>query len=134
MRQHLVTFDELQIGQELAPVSFEISSAVVEKYLIATGDASTPRTDPQVVPPVMTAIVVRRTTERLVSPPGGIHAKQHYRFRAPMHAGDVVTTDAVIADKYVKKGRQYVVIESRTRRGDGELAVTGRTTRIWAQT
>lgn len=42
---------------------------------------------------------------------GNLHARQEWDFFAPMMVGDAISTRSVIAERYVKRGRDYVVNE-----------------------
>ena len=47
-------------------------------------------------------------------PSGGIHAKQEYRFLAPLRVGSRLTTTGTVREKFIRNGRKTVVYESST--------------------
>ena len=58
---------------------------------------------------------------------GNLHARQEWELFAPIMAGDDVTTRSTIIQRYVKRGRDYVVNEVQTYGADGRLLNRGRT-------
>jgi 3-hydroxybutyryl-CoA dehydratase len=136
-----VLYEDLEVGQELPPAVFRITDEVIDSYTEATGDDSPVysregSTEPgtrRLAPPTLAAVYVRPVLMSMPSPPGGIHAKQRYEFHRPVFSGDVLVTQARILDKYLKKARRYVVMETMTTNQDGEIVTTGRMVRIWAR-
>lgn len=125
-----LTFAEIEIGRTLTPVEHLVTAEEVEMFRTATMDTSTP-TD--LAPLMLAASYVRRVYESMPSPPGGIHAKQQYTFHAPVRVGDRLTTVGEVGDTYVKRERNYVIVDSVTRNQEGALVATARATRIWAR-
>jgi hypothetical protein len=58
---------------------------------------------------------------------GNLHAKQEWELFHPIMVGDQVTTRSLISDRYVKRGREYVVNEVTYFGPDGRLLLRGRT-------
>jgi acyl dehydratase len=58
---------------------------------------------------------------------GNLHARQEWDFFAPVMVGHHVSTRSFIADRYVKRGRDYVVNEVLYFDSDGAVAARGRT-------
>lgn len=129
-----VLFADVPVGQDLPAVEVEVTTAMVTDYLEATGGpAAVPGPDGRVVaPPTLAAVLLKPILSSLRSPPGGIHAKQLFRFHAPIVAGSTVTTTARVRDKEVRRGRNYVVMETEILDTTGRLLVSGVMTRIWA--
>lgn len=129
-----VLFADVPVGVDLPAVEVDVTTAMVTDYLEATGGpAAVPRPDGQVVaPPTLAAVLLKPVLSSLRSPPGGIHAKQLFRFHAPIVAGSTVTTTARVRDKKVRRGRNYVVMETGIHDAAGQLLVSGVMTRIWA--
>lgn len=125
-----LTFDQIEIGRDLLPVEHLVTAEEVAMFREASMDESTP---PDVAPLMLAASYVRRVYESMPSPPGGIHAKQQYTFHAPVRVGDRLTTSGTVGDKYVKRERNYVIVDSLTHNQDGVLVTTARATRIWAR-
>ncbi len=130
-----VLFSQVEVGMTLPPASVGVTSQLVTDYLEVTGGPpAAPGPDgPVVAPPTIAALLMRPALAGLPSPPGGIHAKQRFRFHAPICAGTTVTTVAQVTGKEVRRGRNYVVMETETRDQSGRLLVSGVMTRIWAR-
>ncbi len=58
---------------------------------------------------------------------GNLHGRQEWDFFAPVMVGDHVVTRSVIADRYIKRGREYVVNEVVYANGDGRIVARSRT-------
>jgi len=119
-------------------VSFEVTKEVVDKYISSTND-STPELQVQdekgdrVAPPMLAAVYVIDALRVRVGPPGGIHAKQKFKFHRPAKIGETLLTTAKVSTLYVKKERNYVEMTTETRNQNGELITTGLITRIWGK-
>lgn len=58
---------------------------------------------------------------------GNLHARQEWELFHPVMVGDTVSTSSLIVDRYVKRGRDYVVKEVSVLGPDGRLLNRGRT-------
>ncbi|MEX0786053.1 MAG: MaoC family dehydratase N-terminal domain-containing protein, partial [Dehalococcoidia bacterium] len=58
---------------------------------------------------------------------GNLHARQEWELFAPIMVGDHVTTRATIVDRYIKRGRDYVVNEVQLFGPEGRLLQRSRT-------
>ncbi|HZP56257.1 MAG TPA: MaoC family dehydratase [Dehalococcoidia bacterium] len=58
---------------------------------------------------------------------GNLHARQEFELYRPVMVGDAIHTRSFIADRYVKRGRDYVVNEVLYFDADGAVALRGRT-------
>ena len=112
-----ILFGDIAIGQELGPISHNLTAEMVRRYAEATGDSSPEAfADVPVAPPSMATIFSTRLMGRvgIDRPAGSIHAKQEYSFLAPIPSGQVVTTTGKVVEKFEKRGRLYVVFETLT--------------------
>jgi acyl dehydratase len=64
---------------------------------------------------------------------GNLHARQEFEFFAPVMVGDAVHTRSFIADRYGKRGRDYVVNEVLYFNADDRLIGRGRTHQSFLQ-
>lgn len=118
--------------------SFEVTKERVEKYIQSTKDETEQlqiKDDQgrQVAPPMLAAVYVIEALRTKVGPPGGIHAKQQFRFHRPAYIGETLFTSANVLKLYERKGRHYVEMTTETRNQDGELITSGMITRIWGK-
>jgi hypothetical protein len=58
---------------------------------------------------------------------GNLHARQEWELFAPTMVGDRVSTRSTIVDRFIKRGRDYVVNEVQVFASDGRLLSRGRT-------
>ncbi|MDP2936945.1 MAG: MaoC family dehydratase N-terminal domain-containing protein [Dehalococcoidia bacterium] len=144
MSEKELVYDEIEVGREFDPPVLNLTEEAVKKYLQAVEDDSsiyqdqTAALDAAVgwpVAPPTTAAIFSRTSVLFQKegkmPPGSIHARQEFQFVAPLRPGDVLTTKARVAEKFVRKDRKWMVIESTTVNQRGETVVIGRMTGIW---
>src|SRR5262245_19233817 len=64
---------------------------------------------------------------------GNLHARQEWELFRPVMVGDAVNTRSVIADRYAKRGRDYVVNEVLYFDAGGAVAARGRTHQSFLQ-
>lgn len=138
----LLTYDSVEVGTEFPPYVYRLSEETVKDYVRAIQDRHPLFNDPDyaqrlgyrgvVAPPTTAAIYATRAHKQSRKlPPGGIHAKQMFRFLRPVYPGDTLISTARVVDKYIKKEKRYVVIEVETRNQDGDKVVVSRSTGIW---
>lgn len=135
-----VAYESLVEGEVFLdpPPVFEVTQNRVEKYIHATGDTTVQLKElnemgKQVAPPMLAAVYVIEALRTRVGPPGGIHAKQHFKFHRPAIVGETLYTTAKILRLYIKRERQYVEMQTETRNQAGEMVTTGMITRIWGK-
>ena len=58
---------------------------------------------------------------------GNLHARQEFELFAPLMVGDAAHTRSFIADRYIKRGRDYVVNEVLYFNADDAIVARGRT-------
>lgn len=140
--EDLLTYDSVEIGTEFPSYVYPLSEETVRTYVEATEDPHPLFRDDdyarsqgylkKLAPPTTAAIYATRAhKQKRKLPPGGIHAKQMFRFLRPVYPGDTLTSSAKVVDKYIKKERKYVVIEVETKNQRGETVVISRSTGIW---
>lgn len=135
-------YADLDIGSQFpeAPARYLVTAEVVDAYraitaqsLIASDSDAQRSVDAAEAPPTLAAVYIRPAQNALRGPPGGVHAKQQFAFHAPVRIGDVLETTLVVQEKYERKGRNYLVSETRTVNQRGILVTTSRITQIWGQ-
>jgi acyl dehydratase len=138
-------YADLEIGAEYGPFSWKAKSKVVDKYLEAVDDdypayhnveeAQKLGYENKVAPPTLSAIYFLDAYDKAfpTRPPGGIHVKQIFEFYDPPSPDDTLVTNLKIADKYTKRDRFYIKVESITKKENGTLVSEGEMTVIWAK-
>jgi acyl dehydratase len=144
MEKHLL-YDDMYVGMEFEEVIYELNLEQVERYVEAVEEKNPVFTDPDkakkagfegsITPPTIAALftTLRVALKDHKMPPGAVHAKQYYRFIKPIRPGERLRIRVKIVDKYLKKSRNYAVIESDVFNEIGEHLLTGRMSGIWPE-
>lgn len=131
---------DVYVGRDYGRHDFVITPEVVEEYMAGTGDRNAMYTASSPLGgPVAPALVRNSETYAYREHPkaqpawylpniyGNLHARQEFAFFAPVMVGDAVHTRAFIADRYIKRNRQYVVNEVLYFDSDDRVVMRGRT-------
>jgi hypothetical protein len=140
VKSDFVAYESLVEGAEFldTPPVFEVTEERVNKYILATEDITkqlevSNNSAVRVAPPMLAAVYVIEALRTRVGPPGGIHAKQYFKFHRPVFIGETLQTTAKILSLYIKRNRQYVEMKTETKNQLGEIVTTGIITRIWGE-
>ena len=140
MMSDYVKYSSMSEGEAFLepPPSFQVSDEVVDKYIKSTNDLTKQVNVKdtgveRVAPPMLAAVYVIDALRTRVGPPGGIHAKQQFKFYRPAKVGETLYTSANVHRLYQKKERHYVEMTTETRNQQGELITSGLITRIWGK-
>jgi acyl dehydratase len=133
--------DEIYVGRDFGRHDIVIDADEVAKYCDAVDDhnpiytGASPFGGP-VAPALVrhSEVYAYREHERTAAPAwylpnlfGNLHARQQFELFAPVMVGDVIYTRSLIAERYIKRGRDYVVNEVLYFAADGALVARGRT-------
>jgi 3-hydroxybutyryl-CoA dehydratase len=136
-------FDDMVQGRSFPSVDYTLDPQQVREYAAAVGDLNPLYVDEEfarcskyggpIAPPTIAAVF---TTLRVVlkeqkMPPGAIHAKQYFKFIKPVRPGDKLHITVTLKDKYIRRDRKWVVIETQVENQHGEDVVLARITGIW---
>lgn len=130
------TYDTLEPGQPLPAVVHEIDAAMHRDYCSSTGEQNRLFLEPDgadaplILPPAVANILSTHVLglPGVSRPSGDIHAGQVYEFVRPIQVGDVITTSGFLAEKFERRGRKYVVIDTHSLNQDGFLVARCRVT------
>ncbi|MCH8009806.1 MAG: MaoC family dehydratase N-terminal domain-containing protein [Chloroflexi bacterium] len=124
---------DILVGQDIGAHEFEITPELVGTYMAGVDDQNPWYTGSS---PLGAAVAPALLLHSEVYHYGGwylknifgnLHARQEWELFAPMMVGDAVSTHSTIVDRYVKRGRDYVVNEIQTFGAGGKLLSRGRT-------
>lgn len=115
-------YDELEIGEEFAPLEFTIPEERVKQYIEVFDDPHDwlREKDPKVPPFISSMDVIRPIFEKYGIAPGTVHAKQEVEMLKAVKPGQKLISKSRVADKYIKRERKYVVFEILTEDEDGK--------------
>lgn len=123
-----VTLTELPAGHEFEAISIVLDAARSRAYRDATGDMLTVYDEQSAVPPLaVAAFALGVLLESVGLPPGTLHANEFVRAHQPVPEGSTVECRARVAQRSLRAGRVFVVLESEIML-DGAPAVTTRAT------
>ena len=120
-----IPFDEIRVGQELGPIETPASANAVRRYCEDWQDPNplyledSPFGGPIVPPAFMAGLTGFQLLATCYDARATIGAKTEHQNINPWRVGKKLITRGRIADKYVKRGLEYVVIESISLDEDG---------------
>ncbi|MFC2005451.1 MaoC family dehydratase [Chloroflexota bacterium] len=140
-----LTYDDVEVGQELPILTYELTPERVHWYLEEAEETNPFYSDAEfakrrgldgLVAPPMIACMYAAPPEILAAlgrqfPAHTIHASAEYTFVRPARPGDIITSKARIRDKYLKKGRKYIVMEIKSFNQNDELILMNIHTSVW---
>ena len=135
-------YEDLQLGKEFPVFEYPITRELVDKFIAATSDDNPLYTNEELckkqglvcaLAPTGLAGIFGRLSylQNHRMPPGGILAKQEIQFLGPFYVGDTLQVRAKVTERYTKKERNFVTIESVAERAQKEQVAVVRVTAIW---
>lgn len=135
-------YEDLQLGKEFPLFEYPITRELVDKFIDATSDDNPLYNDEDLckeqgllsaLAPTGLAGIFGRLSylQNHRMPPGGILAKQEMQFLGPFYVGDRLLVRARVTERYTKKERNFVTIETVAERTDNEAVAVVRVTAIW---
>ena len=122
------SFEQLAVGYEFPPVTYQLSESVISKYVEAVGEQQDFLTSGTVPPLAIGAYAMNALSQSFSIPPGSIHASQEFEFLKVVPIGTTITCSGKIAQK-VERGRlSLVVLEINGLNQDEEKVLTGKAT------
>jgi len=121
----VMVYDELEVGEELPTLEFAIAEDLQGRYLMAVQDDNpwyykeSPWGSPVVHVSTLDILPMWAVTYKYEYPFGWVHARQETEFINPVPVGKPLRAVSKIAEKYRRKERGYIVVESLVVDGDG---------------
>ncbi len=121
----VLSYDALVVGQSLGPVRTHVTPEAAAAYCHDWDDLNpwyleaSPAGPPVSPPALMAGLTGFALLGSKYDARATIGVKTEHENIAPLPVGQTMTTTGVIADKYVKRGLEYVVITSTSRDGSG---------------
>jgi len=125
--------DEVYVGLDCGRREYVISPQMVQEYADAIQDHhpwyfnSSPFGGPVAPALVRHSEVYVDRRWYLPNIYGNLHAKQEWELFAPISVGEHITAHSLVVDRYIKRGRDYVVNEVLFIGDDGRVRVRSRT-------
>ena len=131
----VISYDRLVVGEEFRSGEHLVIPEDVETYAYAVDDHDPwffgpgPFGGPVAHPTLLANQALFLRHSRYVVP-AGLHARMAFEFLAPVRLGTRARTVGRVADKYVRRGKPYMVTEYRTTDDDDHPLVAGRFTQM----
>jgi acyl dehydratase len=121
-------FDQIEPGTELGEFSYELTRDYADRHLRATEQER--YSDAGLAPVSLLAADGVLLADRFWDISQSVHAGQRLEVVRIPRVGDRLTVRGAAREKFVKKGRRYVVSDITTTDGRGELVARGVTTGV----
>jgi acyl dehydratase len=130
-------WEKIEVGEELGPLEIAISDHDVKSYAYAVDDfhpwyLQDSPFGGRVAPATLLAVALLNLLHLSYDSRAlrGLHAREEIELFGPVRLGQPVTLQARIADKFVKRGEQYIVVAARATDADGKTLIRTRQTEI----
>ena len=124
-----ITYDELVLGYEFPPASYELNSSVISKYLEATGEQDS--LTMEFVPPLaIAAYTIAAMSGLFLLPPGVIHASQDLEFLKLVPIGTKMECHNRVTQKLDRGKMHLLAIEFNVFDQDREKVLVGKATLV----
>lgn len=128
-------WEVMEVGETFGPIEVEVTDALVKAYVYACDDfdAAYLHGTNRVAPPLLLCREARdviRTGYDLASGGAGMHTKHACQIHACAAIGERVTVTGEHVEKFMKRDKQYIVLESRVHGADGRPLLVQRSTHL----
>jgi hypothetical protein len=107
-----VGYDDIRVGQEFPPYELRLEAADVARFYRCLGEARpAPETGSRIPSFLLNEIRAMKSGMKL--PPGVLHAQEELEMISPARLGEVLTVAVKIADKFIRKGKRFIVVLQR---------------------
>jgi acyl dehydratase len=131
----VLSFDILKVGEEFVSDTHLVTPEDIETYAFAVDDHHPWFSGPSpfggaVAHPTLMANQALHLRHSKYVVHAGLHAKMEFSFLEPVRPGMRVRTRGRVIDKYIRRGRQYMVTEYVTEDETGTPLVRGQFTQM----
>lgn len=138
----LPDFEEIAVGMSLGELEYRLTLGRILQYREGTESNPVSSGDSSIAPPIIcdndslllpgfkTVIMGAGAESKSDERPMFMNTKVEFDFLGNARAGDLIKVRGKVADKYEKKGRQWVVVETLSSNENGPVLL-GHTTYSW---
>lgn len=137
--RHL-TFAGIEVGMEFPEVTVSPTADVCRRYAEIVGDVAPDDAEGGLVgSPTIVCLygtpsaVLSGYDPKVIPPPGNIHYTQEYEFHEPVRPGDRLRIRSRVLAKEVRRGRNYVTIQSEYINQRDDRVAVGCITAVWSR-
>jgi acyl dehydratase len=123
-----VPFERIAPGDAVGTFSYELTAERIDRHRRATQQEAYP--DASLAPVSILAADGVNLADRFWDISQSVHAGQKLELRGLPRLGDVLTVTGEARDKFTKRGRRYIVSQTRTTNARGEEVARGETTGV----
>lgn len=110
----LLDWDALEVGEAFEPFSYVLTQQMIDDFRKGV-------MDPEAAFPTISAKVDTHQYHVVYRDNGSVNARCVFHFYNPPRAGKRITVESWIADKYARRGKNYIVTEAVSVDEDGRL-------------
>ena len=127
-------YEDMKVGQSIGTIEFTTNKEDLEDFIdLVQWEKENMPADAKFLPPSFGVSGNVRLLHKYVGGPGGgVWAKSEHKYFNKPEKGKTLIKTGEIADKYVKRGRKYIVWETETRDEDGRLIYRSKETSVWS--
>ncbi len=119
-----ICFDAIEAGQAYAAYPLQITADDIAVFHGCLGEPDRP-VDPDARIPSFLLNELRALKSQMRLPPGVLHAQEVLQMKSAARLGEPLFTHLRIADKYIRNGKRFVVVEQDVRAGAAAQAKDG---------
>ena len=119
------TYDAVEIGDDLGSITYDVTR---EDARLARKSPSPTNTANAPMPPGITMSDYSRLVQARFSTYDMVQAKTEHQFFKTVVPPATLSVRGAIADKYIRKGREYIVVEATTENEAGDRVAHARVT------
>jgi len=124
-----ITYNQLTVGYEFPPTSYELDSLLISEYLEAVGEHNFPATG--FAPPLaIAAYAITAMADSFLLPGGVIHASQELEFFKLVPVGAKIECHNRVAQKLDRGKTHLLAIEFNAFDEDREQVLSGKATLV----
>lgn len=122
-----IPFEEIVLGEELGPLEYEADGSAVAQYCRDWDDHNPLFTEtsslggPMAPPAFMAGLTCFHLLRTKYDSSGTLDAKTEHENLKPLPVGGKMIVKGRIADKFIRRGLEYVVVESECYDDGGDL-------------
>ncbi|MCF8033227.1 MAG: hypothetical protein K9K66_08900 [Desulfarculaceae bacterium] len=118
--------DDMQVGEDLGSVEYEITDQEVARFFGGVGDYTfkgEAAKGNRCLPPIMIGNDYLKLYKKKYTTVGALHAKLQMEALGCLRSNEKVTTSGKVLDKFNKRGKTSVIILTSTTDSDGKPIV-----------
>lgn len=121
-----IGFDAIEVGQAYEAYPLQIGAEDIAAFHGCLGEALE-QIGPGTRIPFFLLNELRALKSRMRLPPGVLHAQEELQMKSAARLGEPLFTHVRVADKFIRNGKRFVVVEQDVRAGaDGQANNGGR--------